>query len=359
MVRPTQPEHRRPFFQLTYDELVAILDAQNFNTSAASRLFNDYFRKAMPSPLWHKIARETKSWLEQTFSFFLPTPIRVHQADDRTVKFLFQMEDQTTVEAVLIPFQEKYTLCLSSQVGCAMKCSFCHTGTQGFTRHLQAHEIVGQFIGARRWLQQHRAHEAKILNVVFMGQGEPLHNFDQVKRSCDILLTRQGACMAPHKITVSTSGYMPGLRRWNEEMPPVNIALSLHATDDERRSMLIPINKTYPLSEVLAYLDTIPLGEKRFLTFEYLLLAGLNDGEEDAKALGQMLQNRSAMLNIIPYNPYPGGKYHRPSEQKTEQFAALLKPYGFPIGVRSVKGEDILAACGQLKSDERLGYSLG
>ncbi|MBN2527187.1 MAG: 23S rRNA (adenine(2503)-C(2))-methyltransferase RlmN [Deltaproteobacteria bacterium] len=347
----TQIRSNRPhFFQLTYDEFAAFGHQHQLNPAALAEIFKNYYKHGLTEPRWHKVAKPARRLMEQKLSFFLPAPARVHQAGDSTVKFLFSLEDGQCIEAVLIPFQKKYSLCLSSQVGCAMGCDFCHTGTQGFSRHLTTGEMVGQYVRAKQWLMEHRPKDARILNVVFMGQGEPLHNFDEVKRAVEILLTHRGASLAEYKITVSTCGYMPGLARWKKEMPNVNIALSLHAPDDIRRTQLIPVNKVYPLSSILNELDTIPMGPKRYITFEYLLIANFNDSESDATTVGHLLKRRPAILNIIPFNPYPGAKYQRPSDAQTTRFASLVSNFGFPVTVRAPKGADIFAACGQLKS---------
>ncbi|MBN2717744.1 MAG: 23S rRNA (adenine(2503)-C(2))-methyltransferase RlmN [Deltaproteobacteria bacterium] len=347
------------FFQFTYEELQLWGQSNHLSSFTAAQLFKDFYKHALMAPRWQRISIRAKQLLEQSFSFDLPGPAHVHQASDNTVKFLFTLEDGQSVEAVLIPFNQKYTLCISSQVGCAMGCTFCHTGTQGLIRNLRASEIAGQYIRAKQWLIQHRKNNAGITNVVFMGQGEPLHNFDEVKRACHILLARRGASLAEYKITVSTCGYMPGLVRWQTEMPNVNIALSLHAPDDIRRTQLIPINRAYPLTEVLREMDAIPLGKKRYITFEYLLIDRFNDSDEDALAIGELLKSSPAIFNIIPFNPYPGAQYQRPSADRTTRFAAIVSRFGFPVTVRATKGTDILAACGQLKSITTHGIEAG
>jgi len=281
----------------------------------------------------------------------LPEIYKVHESQDKTVKFLFKLKDGKTVETVLIPFQGKYSVCLSTQVGCQMNCSFCFTGTQGFTRNLSTDEIVGQFLEVFRWLKNARPLDSKILNVVFMGQGEPLHNFDAVKSACEIFLCKIGISLAALRITVSTAGFLPGLKRW-KEMPGVNLALSLHSPFAPIRDKLIPLNKRFPLAEVLECIDTIPLKRKQFITYEYLIIKNLNDSPEDAHATGKLLQGKKALLNLIPFNPFPGSEFERPVEEKVEEFKHILKSYNLPTMVRTTKGDDILAACGQLNSKE-------
>jgi 23S rRNA (adenine2503-C2)-methyltransferase len=231
-----------------------------------------------------------------------------------------------------------------------MKCSFCHTGLQGLERHLQTQEIVGQLLVAQQWLTTNRPTDDKIATVVFMGQGEPLHNFDSVKRAVQIFITQHGLSMAMDKITISTAGYLPGLERWKEEMPDVNIALSLHSTITEKRNELIPINMKYPVEKVLEVVNEIPRTKKRFVIYEYLLARGFNDSDEDARMLGEALQGKKAFVNIIPFNPFPGAKYERPTLPEINGFKAALDKFGVPCLVRFTKGDEILAACGQLNS---------
>lgn len=331
------------FYQYSYDELENLCGGANL-------LFNWHYKKNQRAICTHhNLSKKTRTFL-QSLSFEVPTIATVHQSADKTVKFLFRMNDGLTVESVLIPFQGKYTICVSSQVGCAMKCSFCYTGTQGLARHLKTEEIIGQFIEAKRWLTEHRPDDDRIQNIVYMGQGEPLHNFDAVKKSAEIFISQHGLSVADHKITISTSGYMPGLQRWKAEMPDVNIALSLHSTDNEKRSQLIPINKKYPLAQVLELIDTIPRGAKRFVTYEYLLIHGFNDSAADAEALGSLLEGRKAYINLIPFNPFPGTEYGRPEIQQVQDFKAKLDRFRIPTLIRTTKGDQILAACGQLNT---------
>lgn len=283
-------------------------------------------------------------------SFDQPRIVHTQKSPDKTVKFLIELRDGRRVESVLIPFQKKYTLCLSSQVGCAMGCSFCFTGKQGFHRHLKTEEIIGQFLGVQHWLSEHRPDDNFISNLVYMGQGEPLHNFEAVRDSAKIFISQHGLSVADHKITVSTAGFLPGLERWKAEMPSVNVALSLHSPRSEVRSELIPLNRKYPISDILNVIREIPQGKKRFATFEYLLIDGLNDSLEDAHRTGQLLKGHKAFINLIPFNPFPGSHYKRPSMEKMKAFKQGLERYGFPVTLRTTKGDEIFAACGQLNT---------
>lgn len=339
------------FYELNFSELQNIFLENEFSQKSASLLYNWYFKKNQRQSLDHQdLSKKARDYISKNFIFDLPEIDFIQQSADRTVKFLFKMQDGKKVESVLIPFQGKYTICLSSQVGCAMNCAFCFTGQQGYTRNLQAYEIVGQFMQAKAWLTQNRPDDDRILNVVFMGQGEPLHNFDSVKKACEIFLSQHGLSLASHKITISTSGYLPGLKRWKAEMPDVNIALSLHSPIAEKRNELIPINKKYPLHEVIELVEQIPQEEKRFVTYEYLLIADFNDNEADALATGELLKDKKAFINLIPFNPIPDSKYQRPSPEKVEAFRKILEKFNVPVTIRTTKGDQILAACGQLNT---------
>lgn len=338
------------FYQYTFSELTKILLDNKLSVSGASLLYNWHYKQKRIDPCSHNLALLTQEFIRENFSFELPVIIESHESSDQTVKFLMEMNDGNRVEAVLIPFQSKYTICLSTQVGCAMKCSFCFTGTQGLKRHLKTEEIIGQFIVADRWLRENRPDDQLLKNIVFMGQGEPLHNFDAVKSACEIFLDQHGTSIGVQKITVSTAGYLPGLLRWNEEMPGVNIALSLHSPFTDKRNELIPINQRYPLSEVLSYLDTIPLKRKQYVIYEYLLIKNYNDTSEDAEATAKLLFGKQAIINLIPFNPFPGSVYERPEFSQVENFQKILENYKLPALIRGTKGDDILAACGQLNT---------
>ncbi len=339
------------FYDLNYSDLELLINQNNLNPSAAAILFNWHYKKKENTQCFDNIAKSALTFFQDHFDFSLPEIHTVYESEkDRTVKFLFKLKDHHKVETVLIPFNNKYSICLSSQVGCAMNCSFCFTGEQGLKRNLTTSEIVGQFLKAWRWLAQNRPGEERILNIVFMGQGEPLHNFDAVKKACEIFLSQHGTSIGVQKITISTAGYIPGLKRWSEEIPGVNLALSLHSPFAEKRNELIPINKKYPLDEVLAYIDKVPLNKKQFITYEYILIKDFNDAPDDAKKLGTLLSGKRAYINLIPFNEFPGARYQRPDIEKVEQFKAVLDTFKIPTLIRTAKGDDVLAACGQLNS---------
>lgn len=317
-------------------------------------MFNWHYKKRKTESCESDLAKKSIRFIQENLSFDLPEIDTTQVSSDKTVKFLFRLHDGLKVETVIIPFHNKYTICLSSQVGCAMKCSFCHTGIQGLQRSLKTEEIIGQFLKAQAWLTEHRPLDDKILNIVFMGQGEPLHNFDAVKIACEIFLSQHGLSLADQKITISTAGYLPGLERWKAEMPQVNIALSLHSPVKEKRDQLIPINKRYPLEEVLKVVQSIPEGKNRFVTYEYLLIEGFNDSDEDAHLTGKLLQGEKAYVSLIPFNPFPGSEYRKPELPRVEHFKTILDSYKIPTLIRATKGDEILAACGQLNSKTAL-----
>ncbi len=342
---------KQSFYDLNYADLEMVLKQNNLNNSAAAVLFNWHYKKKENAQCYENISKSALAFFQNNFDFSLPEIDMVHESKkDRTVKFLFKLKDKHKIETVLIPFHNKFSICLSSQVGCAMNCAFCFTGKQGLKRNLTTNEIIGQFLQAWRWLATNRPGEERILNIVFMGQGEPLHNFDAVKKACEIFLSQHGTSIGVQKITISTAGYIPGLKRWSQEIPGVNLALSLHSPFEAKRNELIPINKKYPLDDVLAYIDKIPLNKKQFITYEYILIKDFNDSPDDAKELGAMLAGKSAYINLIPFNSFPGSHYQFPEVHKIEKFKEVLDTFKIPTLIRGAKGDDVLAACGQLNS---------
>lgn len=338
------------FYQYTLSDWSKLFNDHQLPNSGPDLIYNWFYKKLKTSSWVPNLAKSSQEFLNTNFNFDLPKIVTIHQSLDKTVKFLVQFKDNLKVEMVLIPFNRKYTLCLSSQVGCAMNCSFCFTGTQGLSRSLKTEEIVGQFIVAKNWLMLNRIDEARLLNIVFMGQGEPLHNFDAVKKACEIFIERRGIGLAPYKVTVSTAGYLPGLLRWKDEMVDVNIAFSLHSVFHETRNRLVPLNKKYPFDQLIPILDSIPKKADRFVTYEYAMIKGVNDSLDEAKALGALLEKRKAYVSLIPFNPYPGSQYERSSMEQILKFQSVLKQFKLPALIRITKGDEILAACGQLKT---------
>lgn len=342
---------RPSFFSLTIDDLKTILEQNDFKPFQAKQLYHWVYQKLNFDPSsWQNISNSLKLFISNSFSFSPPEIIWSGKSKDGTVKFLVRFDDKNTVETVAIPAKDRLTLCVSSQVGCAIGCTFCHTGTMGLTRHLKAGEVVGQYLAATKWFE-HNEPGKKITNMVYMGQGEPLHNFENMKKATEIFLCDFGLGLGQRRITLSTSGMIPQIKKLNE-FPPVNIAISLHAAHNKIRSELMPINKVYDLDRLLAAIKEIPLKAHRWITYEYLLIKDLNDRPEDIDALTTLLQKKTSKVNLIPFNEYPESNFKRPTKEKILWFNNELNRRGLVTTVRTTKGSDILAACGQLKSME-------
>jgi 23S rRNA (adenine2503-C2)-methyltransferase len=324
--------------------------------------------------LWHWIyGRGARDFSEMTSlskgfreklseSFAIGRPqIKLHQrSQDGTQKWLLRFADGQEVESVHIPESDRGTLCVSSQVGCTLTCRFCHTGTQRLVRNLSATEVVGQVMLAKdafgEWPASREGRQ--ITNLVMMGMGEPLYNFDNVAKALRIVMDGEGLGISKRKITLSTAGVVPMMKRCGEELG-VNLAVSLHAVSDEIRDRIVPINKKYPLAELLQACRDYPgVHNARRITFEYVMLKDVNDGDADARELVRLLKEIPAKVNLIPFNPWPGAPFECSSQERIERFGDILAAGGLSAPVRSPRGQDILAACGQLKSEsERLKKS--
>lgn len=273
-------------------------------------------------------------------------------SEDGTTKWLLRWPDSQQVEAVLIPETDRGTLCVSSQVGCTLTCRFCHTGTQRLVRNLEAGEIVGQVMLARDELGEWPSpNDGRLVsNIVMMGMGEPLFNYENVAKALTIVMDNEGISLSKRRITLSTSGVAPMIERCGRELG-VNLAISLHAVTDELRDKIIPLNKKYPIKDVLTACRNYPsAGNTRRITFEYVMLKGINDSDADAKALVKLLRGLPAKVNLIPFNEWPGAPFECSDWDRIEKFAAIVNDAGYASPVRTPRGRDILAACGQLKS---------
>lgn len=264
-------------------------------------------------------------------------------SEDGTEKYLWELEDGETIESVLIPEEDRLTLCISSQVGCALKCAFCLTGTLGLKRNLEAHEIVDQVISVSRHIAPR-----ELTNIVLMGMGEPLMNSGNVIEA----LWRMTDWMkfTARRITLSTAGIVPRIRELPTRAPAVNLAISLNATTDEVRDRVMPVNKTYPLRELLAACRNYPLLPRRHIMFEYVMLKGVNDTDADARRLKEIMSTISSKVNLIPFNASPGAAFEPPDDERIRAFQKILVSAGHYAFIRKSKGQDILAACGQLKA---------
>lgn len=290
--------------------------------------------------------------LSQIAEIRLPEITSVQKSSDGTCKWLLKLDCGNCIETVYIPEATRGTLCVSSQVGCALNCSFCSTGKQGFNRNLTTAEIIGQvWVAVRELSAKDGAHDKRLTNVVMMGMGEPLLNFDNVVAAMSIMMDDFAYGLSKKRVTLSTSGVLPDLERLRE-VSPVSLAVSLHAPNDALRNVLVPINKKYPLADLMALCKRYYQGEpKRKVTFEYVMLKGVNDQPEHAMQLVKLLHNVPAKVNLIPFNPFPLTEYKRSSQTAIDAFRDILIGKGINTITRKTRGDDIDAACGQLAGE--------
>lgn len=302
------------------------------------------------------VAKQLRDKLAAAYTLDRLEMAEAHLSEDGTRKYLFRLRDGQLVETVYIPEVGRGTLCVSSQVGCTLTCRFCHTGTQKLVRNLTAAEITGQMVAARDDLDDWGHNPAsnsgtrKVTNVVMMGMGEPLYNGDQVADALNVMSDGDGLSLSKRRITLSTSGVVPEIAPMGEKTG-VMLAISLHAVTDELRDELVPLNKKYPIAELLAACRNWPgLSNAKRITFEYVMLKGVNDSDDDARALVKLLSGIPAKINLIPFNPWPGAPYQCSDETRMQTFADIVNRAGYASPVRRPRGRDIMAACGQLKS---------
>jgi 23S rRNA (adenine2503-C2)-methyltransferase len=362
---------RTPLVGLSRSELMAALAGIGVPERQLKMRANQlwrwiYNRGATSFDAMSDIAKDVRASLDRHFTLARPEVSVEQISTDGTRKWLLKLAPDANgsrheVEAVYIPEQDRGTLCISSQIGCTLTCSFCHTGTQTLVRNLTAGEIVGQMLVARdrlgEWPDELAAASAPpvggryITNVVLMGMGEPLYNFDNVKAAMDVVADGEGLSLSRRRITLSTSGVVPEIVRAGHEIGTM-LAISLHATTDEVRDRLVPLNRKYPIAELLQACRDYPgLSNARRITFEYVMIKGLNDSPADAKRLVQLLKGIPAKINLIPFNPWPGTAHECSDWETIERFAEIVNRAGYASPVRTPRGRDIMAACGQLKSD--------
>ena len=305
------------------------------------------------------LSKAYRAMLDERFVISLPEVIRRQVSADGTRKLLVRIAGGHEVETVYIPEVDRGTLCVSSQVGCTLTCSFCHTGTQKLVRNLAPDEIVGQVMLARddlgEWpepgIGSGETGPRLLSNVVLMGMGEPLYNFDAVRDAMKIVMDGEGIALSRRRVTLSTSGVVPEIARTATEIGCM-LAVSFHATTDEVRNQLVPINRRWNIAELLDALRTYPkLSNSERITFEYVMLKGVNDSDEDARRLVKLIRGIPAKVNLIPFNAWPGAPYERSDQSRIKAFADIVHKAGYASPVRTPRGEDIMAACGQLKSD--------
>ncbi len=293
------------------------------------------------------LTKDLRESLASQASFQWPKIADIERSDDGSVKYGFLLSDRNYIESVLIPDDGRNTLCVSSQAGCAMGCEFCLTGGIGFKRNLSVGEIVGQVVKVRNWLHSEMGEESVVNNLVFMGMGEPLANFDNLINSLEILTDQRGLDFSDRRITVSTCGLVPRIKDLGRKTK-VNLAVSLHSVDNSVRSRLMPINNKYPVDQLLDACKNFPMPKRKRIMFEYILIKDLNDSVEDAEFLAQKLRDIPCKINLLPYNESPGLPFQRPSDSRINLFGETLYKAGYTILIRSSRGADISAACGQL-----------
>jgi 23S rRNA (adenine2503-C2)-methyltransferase len=341
---------------LSPEELSAWLAAHGQPAYRARQVLQWIFQRGAESfQGMTNLPKDLRALLAAAFVIARPQVVRLAASRDGTQKFLFALDDGAQIESVLIPAQRRegqgpgrLTLCISSQVGCGMGCEFCATATLGLRRNLRAFEIVDQVLEARRVVEADRP----ITNIVFMGMGEPLHNYEQVVKSVEILTAEWGVGFSPRRITVSTVGLVPQMKRLLEDTR-VHLAVSLSATTDDVRGRLMPINRKYPLATLTQACRELPLPRRKRITFEYVMLEDVNDSLEDARRLGRWLRGIPSKVNLIPFNPFPGISFRSTSRPAIEAFREALLRQGVHATVRESRGQDIKAACGQLAAAEQ------
>jgi 23S rRNA (adenine2503-C2)-methyltransferase len=342
----------KDFFNYSYSELVDVL-AQEFGATKfrATQLFEWVYRRGITDfDQMTNISRELRVKLADRFVFPVAAVNDRQISTDGTRKYLFEVEGGDLVESVMIKQPNRMTLCVSSQVGCAMGCKFCRTGTMGLKRSLSTSEIIRQVRGV---IEDAKNFGDSFSNIVFMGMGEPLHNFDGVTRAVKLLTDPVGFGMSPRKVTVSTVGLVPAIRKLAASDVSVSLAVSLNATTDEIRSQVMPINDRFPISELLDAIKAFPVGPRKKVTIEYVMLGGLNDTEDDRKRLAKMMRGMPVKINLIPYNDNAGLGFNSPAREWVYDWQRYMSSQGLQAFIRWSKGADIAAACGQLATNSK------
>ncbi len=351
---------RRELIGLSRAELAAELAAIGEKPFRAKQVWHWMYHQGVTDfARMSSIARPLQEKLAENFVIGRPEAAVVQTSIDETRKFLFRFRDGQEAETVYIPDrqEDRGAVCISSQVGCTLSCRFCHTGTQTLVRNLGAAEIVGQFMAARdsygEWPSPKGETPRLLSTIVLMGMGEPLYNYENVAKAMTIVMDNEGIALSRRRITLSTSGVVPMMDRAGAELG-VNLAVSLHAVRDELRDELVPLNRKYPIAEVIAACRRYPAASNaRRITFEYVMLKGVNDSTADAHELVRLIAGIPAKVNLIPFNPWPGSAYETSSGSAIDRFANIIMDAGFSSPVRSPRGRDILAACGQLRTESQ------
>jgi 23S rRNA (adenine2503-C2)-methyltransferase len=356
---------------LDFTELTDELVSRGLEKFRAGQVWSwIYCRGARDFTKMTTLSKPVRDMLAEHYTVDRPTVSEHQKSRDGTQKWLLKMADGQEVESVHIPESDRGALCVSSQVGCTLTCRFCHTGTQRLVRNLEPSEIVSQVMlardylnewanadkktddkkGSRRGRKEEEAPTRSLTNIVMMGMGEPLYNYENVAKALRIIMNSDGIAIGKRRITLSTSGVVPMIKRCGEELD-VNLAVSLHAVTDELRDQIVPLNRKYPIKELLQACRDYPgASNARRITFEYIMLKGVNDSAADAKQLVRLLRGIPAKINLIPFNPWPGAAFECPEWGAIEKFGDILNDAGYASPIRTPRGRDIMAACGQLKS---------
>ncbi len=349
---------RRELVGLSREELAEALVEAGEAAFRAKQIWHwIYNRGATDFSVMSTIAKPTQAKLAERFVIGRPEAAVVQTSTDKTRKFLFRFRDGQEAETVYIPEEDRGAVCISSQVGCTLSCRFCHTGTQALVRNLGAAEIVGQFMAARdsygEWPSPRGEAPRLLSNIVLMGMGEPLYNYENVAKAMKIVMDGEGIGISRRRITLSTSGVVPMMDRAGAELG-VNLAVSLHAVRDDLRDEIVPLNRKYPIKELMAACRRYPpASNARRITFEYVMLKDINDSPADARELVRLISGLPAKVNLIPFNPWPGSRYETSTPDAITRFSNIVMDAGFSSPVRAPRGQDILAACGQLRTETR------
>ena len=358
----TLPDGRRELVGLSRAELEAELAAIGEAKFRTKQVWHWIYHQGITDfSRMSSIARPTQEKLAERFVIGRPEAAVVQTSTDETRKFLFRFRDGQEAETVYIPDrqEDRGAVCISSQVGCTLSCRFCHTGTQALVRNLGAAEIVGQFMAARdsygEWPSPKGDTPRLLSTIVLMGMGEPLYNYENVAKAVTIIMDGEGIGLSRRRITLSTSGVIPMMDKCGEELG-VNLAVSLHAVRDELRDEIVPLNRKYPIKDLIAACRRYPAASNaRRITFEYVMLKGINDSEADARELVRLIAGMPAKVNLIPFNPWPNSPYETSTPAAIDRFSQIVMDAGFSAPVRTPRGRDILAACGQLRTESRRG----
>ncbi len=303
-----------------------------------------YHYKAYDFDSMTNLSKALRAMLKEHFHISLPRIQTKTTSQDGSIKYLFELEDGLTIESVWMPSDERKTLCVSTQVGCRLACAFCMTGTMGLKRNLTSSEILGQQIAVNKNLNE----DNQITNIVLMGMGEPLDNYDATVDAVRLMILPEALKLSSRKVTLSTAGQVDLIKKFQEEDLPVNLAISLNATDDITRGNIMPINKKYPIEVLMECLRNYPLKPSRRLTFEYVMLGGINDRDDDAKRLAKLLHGIPSKVNLIPFNKFAPSEFKPPTEERVHSFQQYLLAKNYTVFIRRNRATDILGACGQL-----------